>query len=286
MTTIADNTQCRISAQNTGIVVEFKTGKHAGESAKIKFGSLLAGGSSNTKMDKNEVPTLGLSMTPHKELGMELGNVCPWATTCIDSCLGPHSGRGFDKAVQRARLARRCLWLFGRKVFLSMLEGELETHNRTAQVLGQTWLCRLNVYSDILWERFVDLAKFDSIAFYDYTKAPIEARPNLPSNYWVTYSFDGTDRGRSRAVEYLQAGRNVAVVFFEVGAFCGKGALNQNIPHQWEGFPVVNGDKTDDRNTDPKGVVVGLRLKGRTKASRQSAIDNGFAVPSFGGCAV
>lgn len=276
-TTIAQNQHCTITATKSGVRVTFHTGNHAGESALIRFGKLLAGGSSNTKMDKNEVPTYGLSMTPHKELGMQLGNACPWATTCVESCLGPHSGRGFDPKIQRARLARRCLWLFARKLFLELLEGELAALNRTAKLLGQVWLVRLNVYSDILWERFIELEQFDSLQFYDYSKAPYTARPNLPANYDITYSYDGTETGLERALECLANGRRVAVVYYQDGAFCGKAAMKQQLPATFQGFPVIDGDVDDNRSINPDNVVVGLRLKGRTRQARQEAIDSGFA---------
>lgn len=277
MKTIAQNAQCTIDATKTGIRVTFHAGQFAGQFATIRYGKLLAGGSSNAKMEKNEVPTYGLSMTPHKELGMQLGNACPWATTCVDSCLGPHSGRGFDPAVKKARLARRCLWLFARQTFIELLTAELASIDRMAGLLGQTWLVRLNVYSDILWERFLPLEGFTNLQFYDYTKAPLSARPNLPRNYDLTYSFDGTAKGRERALECLAGGRRVAVVFHQEGAFCGKAAIKQQLPSTWEGFPVFSGDENDNRSADPTGIVIGLRLKGRTKASRQAAIDSGFS---------
>jgi hypothetical protein len=43
------------------------------------------------------------------------------------------------------------------------------------------------------------------------------------------------------------------------------------------GLPVISGDLDDARFTDPKGVIVGLYLKGTNKA-KQAARDSGFAV--------
>jgi len=51
----------------------------------------------------------------------------------------------------------------------------------------------------------------------------------------------------------LNKGGNVAVVF--------RGEL----PKSYLGFPVVNGDDTDLRFLDPKGVIVGLVEKGLAK---------------------
>ena len=35
---------------------------------------------------------------------------------------------------------------------------------------------------------------------------------------------------------------------------------------EWRGFRVVDGDTTDLRHNDPRGVVVALKAKGRAKA--------------------
>ena len=45
---------------------------------------------------------------------------------------------------------------------------------------------------------------------------------------------------------------NVAVVFHK-------------LPETYLGRPVINGDETDLRFLDPKGVVVGLKAKGKAK---------------------
>jgi len=36
-------------------------------------------------------------------------------------------------------------------------------------------------------------------------------------------------------------------------------------PETWRGIPVINGDESDLRFTDPVGVIVGLRAKGDAK---------------------
>jgi hypothetical protein len=37
------------------------------------------------------------------------------------------------------------------------------------------------------------------------------------------------------------------------------------MPETYQGLPVYNGDESDLRFTDPKGVVVGLYAKGKAK---------------------
>ena len=74
--------------------------------------------------------------------------------------------------------------------------------------------------------------------------------------------------------ERLSEGHNVAIV---------ADLLNGNVPETWNDFPVINGDLTDYRPSDPDGVVVFLKPKGRarsaTKVPRGGFIrtQNGFA---------
>ena len=69
-------------------------------------------------------------------------------------------------------------------------------------------------------------------------------------NYHLTFSAaDGNDADVAKAMEQ---GMNVAVVFDE-------------IPQEYKGKSVFNADDTDLRFMDPKGVVLGLKAKGRAK---------------------
>ena len=61
--------------------------------------------------------------------------------------------------------------------------------------------------------------------------------------------------------------------------FVANRAKLQDLPEQWNGFPVVDGDLTDLRYLDPKGGhVIGLRLKAHSHEERNKAIESGFAV--------
>jgi hypothetical protein len=73
----------------------------------------------------------------------------------------------------------------------------------------------------------------------------------LPSNYRLTFSRSETNE--TQCLEVLSRGGNVAVVF------------RNELPTHWKGFPVINGDENDLRFLDPKGVVVGLKAKGKAK---------------------
>jgi hypothetical protein len=104
---------------------------------------------------------------------------------------------------------------------------------------------------------------FPDVTFYDYTKVAKRRRAKgFPANYHLTFSLsEDNDR-----LAYLEAneGSNVAVVFD-----VRKGAP---LPDTFAGRPVIDGDISDMRFKDPRGVIVGLRAKG----SRGKSDTSGF----------
>ena len=73
--------------------------------------------------------------------------------------------------------------------------------------------------------------------------------------YHLTFSAaDGNDQDVSKAIVQ---GYNIATVF----------GIKKSLPmpETYQGLPVYNGDESDLRFTDPKGVVVGLYAKGKAK---------------------
>lgn len=235
--------------------------------------TLLGKGDSNPKTKKNTVITKGLSLAPQKAAG--IGNVCPHAVNCISSCIGVHSGKGSEENVKRARIAKTVVYYLARKWFIAKLRSELKRFRASYPadiVLG----VRLNMFSDIPWEHFGIMEDFPGIMFYDYSKNPRRTGQVRP-NYWVTFSYDGTNGEHARQV--LAHGGNVSVVFYNPGDHrrCGKYAHQQTLPEEFMGADVIDGGETDWRPDDPKGVIVGLRLLARTYASRNRAIAEGFA---------
>jgi hypothetical protein len=115
----------------------------------------------------------------------------------------------------------------------------------------------LNGTSDLPWER-IDPSLFalnPDVTFYDYTKIAGRFR-GLPANYHLTFSRSETNDRIARSWLILGAG-NVAVVFDT--------PKGRALPSHWNGFPVIDGDTDDLRFLDPKGVVVGLRAKGKAR---------------------
>ena len=72
----------------------------------------------------------------------------------------------------------------------------------------------------------------------------------LPANYHLTFSKK-EDNGEA-VDQVISKGGNVAVVF-------------KQIPSAWKDRKVVDGDLSDLRFLDGKGVIVGLKAKGKAK---------------------
>lgn len=235
---------------------------------------LFTAGASNPKTAKGDAQgwaTIVLHLAPHSLAGR--GNVCKWATAgCRAGCLNT-AGRGGILAgtdediraertngVQLARI-RRTHEFFddGATVFVYRLSRDIARHVAWCRKHGFRPAVRLNGTSDIPWERVAGelFAMFPQVRFYDYTKAPLTARPAgaLPVNYSLTMSYSGENW--LACEEALLAGRNVAAVFST--------RKGQPLPATWRGFRVIDGDAHDLRFLDPRGVVVGLRAKGRAR---------------------
>ena len=164
-------------------------------------------------------------------------------------------------SVQKARIEKTHLFFTDKQRFLSMLWDEVDAAIRSATRKGMTPCFRLNLTSDLPWEKikFRGSNVFDSfqgVQWYDYTKSEERAcnfaAGLLPSNYHLTYSrAETTPDFEVKAM--LQSQVNVAVVF----ADC--------LPLMWQGFQVIDGDSDDLRFLDKRGVVVGLKAKGKGK---------------------
>lgn len=191
-------------------------------------------------------------------------DVCPFSTPgCRDSCLNT-AGRGIFTSVQAGRLRKRNEFRTNRTAFISDLAADIARLSRRAERLGMRPVVRLNGTSDIAWELLAPqlFAAFPQVTFYDYTKIPARMARYLagkfPRNYRLTFSRSETNDAECAAT--LADNGTVAVVFATP-----RGA---RLPKFWGGHRVVDGDKSDLRFLDPRGVVVGLRAKGRAKEDR------------------
>jgi hypothetical protein len=241
---------------------------------------LLQNGDVNTKTRKNAKRgylTKGCSLSPSIESGVI--DLCVMASDgCAEVCLDRQGLASVFEMIRFARIAKTAVYAFHRDWFLNQLIRELDNAVILADKKGSDLAVRLNVFSDVPWERLGILGRFPTIKFYDYTKYPTRAGQIRP-NYWVTFSRSETNHRETIAT--LRAGNNVAVVFADMSkptGFVGNKAGEQKLPNTWEGFEVVNGDDTDLRFEDKRGCVVGLRLKAHNKIDRAKAIAGGFAV--------
>lgn len=187
---------------------------------------------------------------------------CPKRTAgCTAACLNT-AGRGgmFKKGentnmIQQARIRKTKMFFEARDEFMAQLVKDIKLGIKQAAKLGLTPVFRLNGTSDLSFEKYsVDGAKnifalFPDVQFYDYTKVLGRKVADIP-NYHLTFSAaDGNDSDVAKAVA---AGMNVAMVF-------------DRLPETYMGREVFNADETDLRFLDPKGVIAGLKAKGRAK---------------------
>jgi hypothetical protein len=220
----------------------------------------------NQKVEKGEKAgwlTAIMHLSPAKASGFQ---VCSNATAgCEAACLNT-AGRGgifptgkSDNSIQKAR-RRRTAWYFARRnEFLLQLDAEISAHKRRAARKGFQPAVRLNGTSDLRWEsiRLDGKTLFErhpDVTFYDYTKHPDRDVSAIP-NYSLTFSL--AENNDSKAVEALANGINVAAVF-------------HSVPDEYMGHPVFDGDASDLRFLDPKGVIVGLKAKGKARQDRTS----------------
>lgn len=206
-------------------------------------------------------PTMGAGATQFK--GVSVVNVCPYATPgCIAACLNTAGRGGIFPNIGKARRDKtRALFRF-RVRFMAKLEREIRALEKRAKVLGLKAAVRLNGTSDLPFLPAKLAPLFPNVQFYDYTKVPNPARRtvNLP-NYHLTFSYGETASNRVAALEALEQGCNVAVVFST--------PKGQPLPKVYLGRPVVDGDAHDLRFLDPKGekgYIIGLHAKGKAKS--------------------
>lgn len=207
------------------------------------------GGNTKTaKGAKVEYTTLGLSMAPNRESGY---NVCPKTTPgCTTACIYNGGVTTAWKQIKPAQIARTRAFFQHRKKFDAMLLSEL----RAVDGRYKNVVCRLNVYSDLPWERLLPAAFENNIQFYDYTKLPERMLQFLdgkfPRNYHLTFSRSEDNETDCKAV--LALGGNVAVVF-PAGRF----------PSTYLSHRVIDGDENDLRFLDKGPVIIGLKAKNR-----------------------
>jgi hypothetical protein len=223
--------------------------------------NLISNGNTNAKTVKNEQETYILYLSPYN-LNDTGKNVCPFATKgCAAACLNS-AGRGKFSNVQLARRRKTNLFFSDRKQFLQLLIEDLTKINKKAIKENKLIYVRLNGTSDIDFDQLlyryfgISFVSFVSLRFYDYSKDKNKALrfANFSEYdvYRVTYSRSEKDTDMDINL-LLSAGVNVAAVFAN------------GLPDTYLNYPVIDGDQTDLRFNDDRGVIIGLKAKGKAK---------------------
>lgn len=239
---------------------------------KVDISSKLA---KNGKVNKQY--TYCIYLAPAHESGY---NACAYSTPeCQLGCLAT-SGRakveilsGISR-ISSARIKKTKLLFENRDLFMHILHLEMQSYQRKAAKDGYGFSARLNGTSDIDWatikygENQLNVFKqFPDVQFYDYTKDPSKVL-NIVPNYQLTFSYSG--RNEKVALLLLNRGFNIAVVF-DV-------KKKQSLPKTFRGFEVIDGDLSDFRPEDKKGVVLGLRFKSIANKQNDREIRNSIFV--------
>ena len=184
-------------------------------------------------------------------------NTCPKATKgCIAACLNTAGRGGMFKrgettnVIQKARIRKTQYFFNNRAEFMKDLYADICKGIRLANKLGLTPVFRLNGTSDLSWEKY-EMTEgknvfdvFAGIQFYDYTKV-LGRKVKHIENYHLTFSkADGHD---ADVAEAFMQGMSVVAVYDKIPA------------------GVPSADETDLRFLDPKGIMLGLKAKGRAK---------------------
>jgi hypothetical protein len=236
--------------------IDPKTARAAWRAFRVENGygpdaPLLSPPDSNVKLDKTQhadqyAVVYGLSLSPAGVSGYQ---VCRYRTAACEAGCVATSGKGGLPAVMAARSLKARFLVHNTSAFVSLLDAEIAAAKRKH---GPDLAVRLNTFSDIPWERIVPwlFTVHSDVAFYDYTKWSGRIPP---PNYSLTRSCSER-MSDAMVAELVTGGQNVAVVFAT--------ARTRDLPTTWHGLRVIDGDKTDARHLDERGVVVGLRAKG------------------------
>jgi hypothetical protein len=252
----------------------------------------------NPKTEKSIEETRILHFAPSVISGH---NVCPNAGNCAKICLH-FAGIPYLMGGKKTCRVRKTLAFFDHTQNFLELTATAILYNRSILDPSELLAIRLNGTSDILWETLEfsvspELSQFWRVKFgvyivpttyqsiphmfshypelliklYDYTKNRHNWRECQAIGYHLTYSFDGWNNAKNIKLckEALANGVNVAAAFnvkkgHKLPAKISADKFNLRFKYTFTGgvLPVLDGDLSDFRPSDPKaGVIIGLRFK-------------------------
>ena len=188
-------------------------------------------------------------------------NVCSHSTPeCRMGCLNTSGRAGMEiiagqTKTSNCRIKKTRLFVEHQDFFIAWMIAEIKLKQAKAKREHFYFSVRLNATSDINWQKVFYKGKtifeiFPEITFYDYTKNHNKFN-NIVPNYHLTLSYTG--RNWDKCLNILAKGHNVAMVF--------NVKHEKDLPAMYSHYQVVNGDLTDYRVDDAKGIIVGLKWK-------------------------
>ena len=234
-----------------------------GKATKETGLSYLGGVSKSAKMMHSQKYshqyTYAFYLAPSNESGY---NVCSHSTPeCRLGCLATSGHAGMEimsgkrTRIKDARIKKTRMFYERPDYFINWMIAEIKRYQQKAIKDNFFFSVRLNATSDIDWQNVkisgqTIFEMFPDIQFYDYTKNADKFK-NKADNYHLTYSYTG--RNWDLCEELLKTGVNIAMVF---------NVKNESLlPKSYKGYKVINGDLTDYRIDDAKGIIVGLKWK-------------------------
>lgn len=261
-----------ISALSLDIQLQI-LGNEQNRSLFSRFPEKLLGIDTNAKTIKGEkygIKTAILYLMPAKQSGVQL---CPMAAIagCEKACLFT-AGRGAMSNVMLSRLRKTLYFNQYREQFMHQLHNELIRERAKAKRKGYKLIVRLNGTSDIRFENipvsgYANIMQaLPDIQYYDYSK--LANRRNIPSNYDITFSYSGVADYAPYVAKAVANGERIAVVFRD-RAIVERMLANGET---FLGLPVIDGDNSDIRHIEPKGVIVALYAKGKARRDQSGFV--------------
>ena len=208
-------------------------------------------------------------------------NLCGHASeACAEACLNTSGLGGVYPSIQRARINKALYFIRERNEFMMQIDKEI---SELLKKYGDNLCIRLNGTSDIPFNN-IKLASGKNIIelypdtqFYDYTKDYKKVINNSLPNYHLTYSIDERAVSSWKGSQVLKSGKNIAIV---VSVKLYNDLFPKNRADDYknfitndksESFELLNGDESDLRFLDRKGIVI-LKAKGKAKNDKSGFV--------------
>lgn len=242
----------------------------------------------NTKIRKSlgidNYATASLSLAPSdvaSAFSDRYENLCPMAkrAKCESVCLMSSGLGGIHTSAAIGRIAKSVFFVDHKQLFVSLLRRELDRFEKACKKRNRKPSARLNVLTDILWERMGLIEDYPRIQFYDYTKIATRgissAWKMMMDNYDVTHSLSWAIT-KIDDFRYLDVSRRYAMVVCQF-TYDRLFKANPNAKYHMQDnaayanaigsapMVFVNGDIHDLTFLHPVGTVLVLKAKGRAR---------------------